>query len=267
MASAADVQVSAGLVEQLRGIVQNEKPDLAKASSLLSQLKIALTSFQSLPGSGDLTAATATQELLVARETYELASMLSILNKDIPQFERHFTQVKTFYFDYDHVLPESPFKLQILGLNLMRLLAQSRIADFHTEIELIPVSKHEDMYIKFPIQLEQYLMEGSYNKILTGSDVPAASYKFFIDILADTVRDAIADCSEAAYASLPVATAQRLLLCQTPEQLKAYTEERGWDFNASSILFREEDKQNLDVPSMRVICEMLSYAKELERIV
>jgi hypothetical protein len=34
-----------------------------------------------------------------------------------------------------------------------------------TELELIPVDLRENTYIKFPIQLEQYLMEGTYRKV------------------------------------------------------------------------------------------------------
>lgn len=35
-------------------------------------------------------------------------------------------------------LPESSFKYQLLGLNLLCLLAQNRVAEFHTELELLP---------------------------------------------------------------------------------------------------------------------------------
>ena len=31
-------------------------------------------------------------------------------------------------------LPESAYKFQLLGLNLLRLLAQNKLADFHTVI-------------------------------------------------------------------------------------------------------------------------------------
>lgn len=77
----------------------------------------------------------------------------------------------------------------ILGLNLLRLLAQNRIAEFHTELELIPVEFHNNMYIKHPIDLELYLMEGSYNKLRNArQQVPADQYIVFMDILMETVR-------------------------------------------------------------------------------
>ncbi len=50
-------------------------------------------------------------------------------------------QVKTCYSDYASVLPSSPLQFQLQGLNLMFLLANSKIAEFHTELELIQVSE------------------------------------------------------------------------------------------------------------------------------
>lgn len=48
-------------------------------------------------------------------------------------------QVKTCYSDYASVLPASALQFQLQGLNLMFLLANNKIAEFHTELELIPV--------------------------------------------------------------------------------------------------------------------------------
>ena len=39
------------------------------------------------------------------------------------------------------------------------------------------------------MSLEQYIMEGSYNKVLLAKgNVPAESFTYFIDILLNTVR-------------------------------------------------------------------------------
>jgi hypothetical protein len=54
----------------------------------------------------------------------------------------------------------------LLGLNLLRLLAQNRISEFHTQLELIePEQIQSNIYIKHPVQLEQSIMEGRYNKV------------------------------------------------------------------------------------------------------
>jgi hypothetical protein len=77
----------------------------------------------------------------------------------------------------------------LLGLDLLRLLSQNRISEFHTALERIEPSQLSNVYIKHPIQLEQWLMEGSYNKVWNSRvDVPAPEYGFFIDILMSTIR-------------------------------------------------------------------------------
>jgi len=78
----------------------------------------------------------------------------------------------------------------LLGLNLLRLLSQNRIAEFHTELELIEVNQlHESVYIKHPVEIEQWLMEGSYNKVVSNrQSVPADEFLFFINILISTIR-------------------------------------------------------------------------------
>ena len=61
----------------------------------------------------------------------------------------------------------------------------------------LPCSELSNVYIKHPVSLEQYIMEGSYNKVLSlKGNVPAESYNFFFDILLNTVRDEIASCLE-----------------------------------------------------------------------
>lgn len=107
------------------------------------------------------------QELLIARDILEIGAQWSIESKDIPSFERYMSQLKCYYFDYNSQLPESTFKYQLLGLNLLFLLSQNRVAEFHTELELLPSDRiQSDVYIKHPLSLEQYLIEGSYNKVI-----------------------------------------------------------------------------------------------------
>ena len=91
------------------------------------------------------------------------------------------------------LLPPSPQMYPLIGLNLLRLLSQNRIAEFHTALENIdPEQLLENDYIKHPVHLEQYLMEGSYNKVWNSREkVPAPEYLFFIDILMETIRSAI----------------------------------------------------------------------------
>ncbi|KAL7168359.1 hypothetical protein ACSBR2_038740 [Camellia fascicularis] len=57
-------------------------------------------------------------------------------------------------------LPASPQEYPILGLNLLRLLVQNRITEFHSELELLSASAMENNCIKHAVELEQSFMEG-----------------------------------------------------------------------------------------------------------
>lgn len=104
--------------------------NVPRVGQLLDELKVQLTSMTFLPA-----VATPTQisELKMARDILEIGAMYSIAIKDIPSFERYMAQLKTYYFDYhDAHLPESAHMYQLLGLNLLCLLSQNRVAEFHT---------------------------------------------------------------------------------------------------------------------------------------
>ena len=51
-------------------------------------------------------------------------------------------------------MPESQKKYSILGLYLLYLLSFNKIAEYHTEIEMIPYDKLDNVFIKVPISLE-----------------------------------------------------------------------------------------------------------------
>lgn len=160
------------------------------------------------------------KELIIAREVLEIGTEYSVAIKDIPSFERYMSQLKCYYYDYKlvffipftlnnanliyfhrNLIGESKSKYQLLGLNLLFLLSQNRVAEFHTELELLPADIIQtNKYVRHPLALEQCLMEGRYNKIfLAKGNAPAESYNFFTDILLDTVRNEIAACLEKAY--------------------------------------------------------------------
>lgn len=125
--------------------------------------QLGLTHLMFLPTSN---ATASKQDLLLARNILEIGVEWSIAAKDIPAFERYMAQLKCYYFDYKSFLPETAFKYQLLGLNLLFLLSQNRVAEFHTELELLPAEHiQNDVYIRHPLSIEQYLMEGSYNKV------------------------------------------------------------------------------------------------------
>ena len=93
---------------------------------------------------------------------------------------------------YSYTLPPSKREFPIRGLNLIRLLTQNRIADFHTTLESLPLPAdgiNDNPYIRHPVNLERWLMEGSYSKVWNArEEAPAEEYKFFVDSLMGTIR-------------------------------------------------------------------------------
>jgi len=213
------------------------------------------------------------RERLLAREFLEFGALWSIRVQDIPSFERYMTQLKSHYTDFSEELPVSQRMYMLLGLNLLRLLAQNRIAEFHTELELIdPKQLHENMYIKHPVEIEQCLMEGSYNKVVRNrASVPANEFLFFIDILLETIRNEIAKCIETSYDSLPIVSAAKLLFFDSEDKILSFAEQRNWDVNidTKTINFQKNAAQlgREDITSLKTITNTLFYARELEKIV
>ena len=247
----------------------NRKPqNLDRCSDYLGKLKVALTTMTFLPTQD---ASASKQELLVARDILEIGAQWSIAKRDINSFERYMAQLKCYYLDYTDDLPESAYKYELLGLNLLRLLAQNRLADFHTELELLPTKDlHHNIYIKHPVSIEQYLMEGSYNKVfLAKGNVPAESYNFFMNILLNTIRDEIAGCIEKAYEKIAFTEAARMLFFDSQKPMKQYATTHGWTLNNSNFFYfqQEENKQDEVIPATSLAQQTIEYARELEMIV
>ncbi|XP_022380994.1 26S proteasome non-ATPase regulatory subunit 8 isoform X2 [Enhydra lutris kenyoni] len=212
------------------------------------------------------------QQLILARDILEIGAQWSILRKDIPSFERYMAQLKCYYFDYKEQLPESAYMHQLLGLNLLFLLSQNRVAEFHTELERLPAKDIQtNVYIKHPVSLEQYLMEGSYNKVfLAKGNIPAESYTFFIDILLDTIRDEIAGCIEKAYEKILFTEATRILFFNTPKKMTDYAKKRGWVLglnNYYSFASQQQKPEDTTIPSTELAKQVIEYARQLEMIV
>ncbi|KAK1703244.1 uncharacterized protein BDZ83DRAFT_234939 [Colletotrichum acutatum] len=71
-----------------------------------------------------------------------------------------------------------------------------------------------DKYLGYPIRLERWLMEGSYDRVwnaLKSREGPSKEYGVFSEILTFQIRSEIASSSERAYSSLPISPAKSLL--------------------------------------------------------
>jgi len=236
---------------------------------LLSEIKIELTKLQFLPGTDEVSK----EELLVARNTLEIGALWSIAKKDTESFARYMNMLKVYYKDFKDNIDESCYMYELLGLDLLCLLSQNKVGEFHTALELLPADElANNVYIRHPVALEQYLMEGAYNKIyLAKGEVPAEGYKFFVEELLATIREHIADCLENAYERIRPEDIGKMLYLSDAKQIQEYCSQRGWTSDASGYLnFGSRDKpvqDELQVPALSLAQQMIGYAKEMETIV
>jgi len=262
-----------GIQEALARFVKLlDSNDVAGAQKTLTELKIKMIALNALMPGTHLTEASKA-ELQIAREVYEQAIRLNMMTQDITAFERHFAHLKPLYFDFPGFLGASQKLPFIIGLNLMRLIAQNRIAEFHLELELLSEPMKQSPYIMYPLVMEQNLMVGAYNKIIqTKSSIPDPAFEVFVNILVETVRDDLAECTEKAYHSISLAYAKQVLMIDDSQALKQYCESRGWILAAGDrVVFRPEEKPRTTlestVPLLEIMKRTVAYAKELERIV
>lgn len=62
------------------------------------------------------------------------------------------------FFFFREELPEAAYMHQLLGLNLLFLLSQNRVSEFHTELERLSARDIQtNVYIRHPVSLEQVL--------------------------------------------------------------------------------------------------------------
>lgn len=162
--------------------------DSSHAQSQLQKAKLALLQHNALIPSPQ----TPVQTLTTARSILETGALLSIRSRDPQSFIRYYSQLQPFYdFQALHSQP-SHNKSKITGLYLLLLLSQGDYAGFHTLLESLIVAEgtsgknvEEDQYIRYPIELERSLMEGSYDQVwrkTSGRDVPGEEFALFSDV-------------------------------------------------------------------------------------
>mmetsp|Transcript_166797 Transcript_166797/g.320298 ORF Transcript_166797/g.320298 Transcript_166797/m.320298 type:complete len:283 (+) Transcript_166797:60-908(+) len=281
----AGFQAAKDLFAQFKTSFEAEPCDEAKCEEQLAQLKLLVFSSLSTFGSPE--------ERALARETLELACFLSIKRKDMNGFERHVAQLKMYYNDQTAA---SKSRYPILGLYLLHLLSTDRIGEFHTELELIPVEDHQNMYIKQPIELERHIMEGNYSKIMDAKkDMPQRYYEYFMDKLEETVRTKIGASLERSYENLPADQAAKMLILPDIAKLQEFVMQENdrkqreneddpmgdmtpslsrrvpvgickWEVKNGRLYFTRSEQKRLEIWEDMMV-NTIGYATDLERIV
>lgn len=240
-----------------------------EAQKTVLKFKIALTRLESLPPVS-LSTPNAAAELRIAREGLQQAVLVSLGLRDKEGFARHISQLKPMYSTTDTCQANGAMSL-VTGLQLMFLLVENRLAEFHSELELLNDEERQIEAIAFPIKLEQFMMVGAFNQVLAAKAfVPSATFDFFMGSIVETVRGSIAECAQAAYSSLTLGSAQEMLMLDTRAELTEFISHQGWAVNGDTICFQAQEDamvKSAEVPSVRLLSESLAYATELERIV
>ncbi|KAF8866336.1 hypothetical protein BDZ45DRAFT_795957 [Acephala macrosclerotiorum] len=253
--------------------------DYSACSSLLSKAKITLLKLKALTPQPTTPSTT----LQLAREVFETGALLSIRAKDPDAFTRYVHQLTPFYeLPPERLSPAHSEKNKITGLYLLLLLTQSDYAGFHTELEGLELRQgregtlEQDRYLGYPIKLERWLMEGSYDlvwKAMASREVPSEEYGVFSEILINQIRHEIATCSQTAYPSLPISSTKNLLFLDSEGAVVEFAHTRGWLIKDGRIYFPQQSKVQVDEEgntkelSQMAIENTLGYARELETIV
>lgn len=196
----------------------------------------------------------------------ECGVLLAVAEGDLEAFGRQMGQLQPLY----DVVQSSPRQSHALGLNLMFLLVQNRLSEFHSQLEVIqqqPGVSVNDPLISFPISLERHLMVGMYDELLK-SQAPHPSFQLFVDELLSTVRDDIGDALETAYTSISVQDAAQMMKFQSSQEFMDYLSEARPDWIIQDgVLTFAPPETSLELPSDQWIEQSIAYATEMERIV
>ena len=132
---------------------------------------------------------TDSSQIELSRSIFEIGAYTSIRLKDKSSFVNYVGYLQNFYSLGLGGAHES----ELTGLNLLRLLAENKIAEFHTQLEIIDannVTVASSEPVKFARGLEEWVMEGAYNRVWKAGEGKGVSVyqKFFLDVLMDTIR-------------------------------------------------------------------------------
>lgn len=184
------------IVPELHNALEHKQLDTA--NDLLSRAKRALLMQNALIP----TPSTPPQLVALARQVLELGAIASIRQTDAQTFTRYYQQLQPFYdLERDAGVQEQSSsnvdfstsqRSKITGLYLLLLLSMGDSANFHTVLEgLVEEASlkggriEDNPHIKYPVELERNLMEGSYDKVWreTKSErVPSEDFGLFSNV-------------------------------------------------------------------------------------
>lgn len=188
-------------------------------------------------------------DLNITKQILEIGALTSIYLSKFEIYQNYFAQLRQFYFSDVEALNNSSNKSKLISLYLLTLLSQGDVTRFHSELEYLDKrikNLEDDELLSYPIKVDRWLMEGSYQKawdlLEAGSAVPELDV--FSKTLMDAIRDEIAVNTELAYASLPLINVKTLLFFSTEKQAESFALEKGWTINNSIVYFPNKEQSD-----------------------
>lgn len=119
----------------------------------------------------------------------EIGAFHSLRQENLKAYWQYNSQLQPFYNNLSSVLPPSPNRPITLGLHLLALLADGKLTEFHTLLETLDKELLGDVFVRLPIDMDRWLMEGSYLKIYRAKNrVPREEFQYLLQQLWGTMR-------------------------------------------------------------------------------
>jgi len=137
------------------------------------------------------------QEVFLVREALECAVFVSLRLRDSKAFAKNYEILKAHCLTFNGQFCRTKRQLLLAGSNLLRLIGEKNIQQFHIELELLPQQAFTSPYVIQPIDIEKWLTEGSYKKLLAASAAPVApEFSYFMEILTLRIRNDLSSVME-----------------------------------------------------------------------
>ncbi|QID84837.1 regulatory particle non-ATPase [Saccharomyces pastorianus] len=259
-----------------------ENSDYATCEKLLPPTKIELIKNNLLIPDLSIQNDIYLNDLTITKKILEVGALANIYTFDFDVFDSYFNQLKPYYFSSDHKLSESDKKSKLISLYLLNLLAQNNTTKFHSELQFLDrhiKNLEDDSLLSYPIKLDRWLMEGSYQKawdLLQSGSQNITEFDSFTDILKSAIRDEIAKNTELSYDFLPLSNIKALLFFNNEKETEKFALERNWSVTNSKVYFKNQPKEALDEEDetmhedgqkTKIIERAMDYAISIENIV
>lgn len=262
-----------------------------KADELLSPIKILLIQNELLvPNFTKVNNSHYVDDLVISRSILEIGALSSINLQDFDKFENYLQQLKVFYFNTvnNEQLSKSVNKSKLISLYLLLLLSKGDVVKFHTELEFLGnhlKNIENDLYLNYPIKIENWLLEGYYDKaweLISSKNseekVKLKEFNIFNDTLLLAIRYEISRSIEKTYKKLPFSNAKYLLFLNSEKEVEAVAKEQNWEYSNGELFFNNDTKENKfgfveDEEysqlnnSEKLVKNTLNYAREIDSII